>query len=616
MSKTRVFIYGSCVSRDTFEHLDPEQFELVEYVARQSVLSATTRPVEMLPPPTLDSRFQQRMVNGDFTSNLRPLLTQRAGEIDVLLVDLTDERLGVYLLPDGTVVTRTVELIESGAEQSLPQGAHHVAFGTQQHFEYWSGAVRALGDAIRNTQPQIAVAILDIPWADWSESGQQTPESFGIGAAQANPVFRSYVEVAVQALGAHVVTLDPSEVMSSSHHPWGDAPFHYAESVYLRAVRQLTGTEGRVVWGPTSTSTGPVSSPASGTRTTLTTHRSPDLAATVVVSNDNDAYALGTCLESLLGQSIGVENIEVLVVDNGSTDETQQVLDQFRHHFPPDLLRTIPQERASSTATGRNAAIEEARGAYIYFVNATDHLGTGALQAMTYRAHTKSSDIVIGKLVGIGRGAPRQMFKVSRDNATLKNFRVTDVLHSHCLYSTTFLREKKIRFNASLHASIDQPFAMSAYSRTQNIAIEADTDCYFLVRHKNAPVKPSPVKPSGPASTPFATMWATFKAVSNASTPRDRKRALKAQYWNRLLTKDLVSEFNKKKSPSARSTFLAEVNRLIGAHNPEPYVKSLDIRARVFLYLAQTGQPDALDAFFELTGEDDDARTTKAAAQK
>jgi hypothetical protein len=261
MSKTRVFIYGSCVSRDTFEHLDPEQFELVEYVARQSVLSATTRPVELLAPPTLKSRFQQRMITGDFQSSLRSLLAQHAAEIDVLLIDLTDERLGVYLLPDGTVVTRSVELIESGAEQSLPQGAHHVAFGTQQHYEYWSGAVRALGDTIRSTLPQVAVALLDIPWAEWSENGQQTPDSFGIGAARANPVFRSYVEVAAQALGAHVVALDPSEVMSGPHHPWGDAPFHYTEKVYLEVVRRLTGAEGRVVWGPGAPSRPVVSEP-------------------------------------------------------------------------------------------------------------------------------------------------------------------------------------------------------------------------------------------------------------------------------------------------------------------------------------------------------------------
>jgi hypothetical protein len=249
MTSTRVFIYGSCVSRDTFEHLDPEQFELVQYVARQSVLSATTRPVELMAPPSAASRFQQRMLDGDFRSSLRPLLQQYANEVDVLLVDLTDERLGVYLLPDGTVVTRSVELIESGAEQSLPQGTRYVQFGTQQHFEYWSGAIRALGDTIRQAMPHASVALLNVPWAEWSESGAPTPDSFGVTAAQANPVFASYVEAAREALGAHVVSLDPADVVSGPHHPWGDAPFHYAERVYLDIVRRLTGSEGRVVWG-------------------------------------------------------------------------------------------------------------------------------------------------------------------------------------------------------------------------------------------------------------------------------------------------------------------------------------------------------------------------------
>ncbi|GAA2241935.1 hypothetical protein GCM10010413_50610 [Promicromonospora sukumoe] len=250
MSKTRVFIYGSCVSRDTFEHFDPVQFELVEYVARQSVLSAYTKPVELMAPPTLESRFQQRMVTGDFSSSLRSLLSTHGSATDLVLVDLTDERLGAYLLPDGSMVTRSVELIESGAEQYLPQGSQHIAFGTQQHFEYWSTAMNYIGERFQHYMPQATVVLLDLAWAEWSESGTQTPDSFGVKAADANSIFRPYIQVAAQALGAHVVSLDPAEVMSGPHHPWGDAPFHYAEKVYLETVRRLTGTEGRVVWGP------------------------------------------------------------------------------------------------------------------------------------------------------------------------------------------------------------------------------------------------------------------------------------------------------------------------------------------------------------------------------
>jgi hypothetical protein len=255
MSKTRVFIYGSCVSRDTFEHLDPQQFKLVGYVARQSALSATTRPVELMAPPTFESRFQQRMVSGDFASSLRSQVASAAARTDLVLVDLVDERLGAYLLPDGSVITRSVELIESGAEQDLPQGTQHFAFGTQEHFEYWQTAIGYIGECIRHDMPQATVVLLDIPWAESSKTGEQTPDSFGVSARDANTVFQPYAQFATRALGAQVVSLDPSEVMSSPTHPWGDAPFHYAERVYLNIVKRLTGAEGRVVWAAGATRT-------------------------------------------------------------------------------------------------------------------------------------------------------------------------------------------------------------------------------------------------------------------------------------------------------------------------------------------------------------------------
>lgn len=249
MSKTSVFIYGSCVSRDTFEHFDPDQFELVRYVARQSALSAYTRPVTLVEPPALESDFQQRMVAGDFASSLQALIPEAAPRTDLVLVDLTDERLGAYVLPDGSVVTRSPELVQSGAEQHLPPGSQHLPFGSEQHLQYWSQGIAAVGELIRQHMPRAAVVLLDIPWAERSETGTATPESFGVGAREANPVFRAYVRVAAEALGAEVVSVDPSQVTSSPRHPWGDAPFHYSEQVYIDLVRRLTGTDGRTVWG-------------------------------------------------------------------------------------------------------------------------------------------------------------------------------------------------------------------------------------------------------------------------------------------------------------------------------------------------------------------------------
>lgn len=246
MSKTGVFIYGSCVSRDTFEHLDPTEFELIRYVARQSALSAYTAPVTLVKPPELRSAFQQRMVSGDFESNLRAQLVAAGAAVDLLLIDLTDERLGVYVLPDGTVLTRSIELIESGREQQLPAGTRHLVFGSDEHFRYWSDAIAAVNGFIADAMPRAAVAILDIPWADRTDTGIPSPDSFGVTAAEANLLYRRYVDVAVSTLGARRIA--PGGVTASKRHPWGLAPFHYSERVYRDAVEALTGAPGRTVW--------------------------------------------------------------------------------------------------------------------------------------------------------------------------------------------------------------------------------------------------------------------------------------------------------------------------------------------------------------------------------
>lgn len=248
MSKHRVFIYGSCVSRDTFEHFDPDQFELVQYVARQSALSAYTRPVTLVEPPQLESSFQQRMVSGDFSSSLQTLIPEAAHQTDLVLIDLTDERLGAFVLPDGSVVTRSTEFVSSGAEHTLPAGSQHLPFGTEQHFQYWSQGIAAVGELIRHHMPHATVALLDIPWAEFREDGAPTSPSYGVTATHANPAFRAYIQAATHALGAEVISIAPGEVTSSQDHPWGDAPFHYAEHVYLKIVKELTGAKGRSVW--------------------------------------------------------------------------------------------------------------------------------------------------------------------------------------------------------------------------------------------------------------------------------------------------------------------------------------------------------------------------------
>jgi hypothetical protein len=178
------------------------------------------------------------MVTGDYQSSLFAQLEAVDG-VDLILLDLVDERLGVYVLPDGSVVTRSQELVASGSEHHLPDGTRHVEFGSDQHFEYWRDAATAVASFVRQAKPQTQVALLAPPWASMTDAGRTAPTSFGLDATRANAAYPRYIEHAQREFHAHLASVDETMVLAGSEHRWGPAPFHFTEAVYRSLVAQI-----------------------------------------------------------------------------------------------------------------------------------------------------------------------------------------------------------------------------------------------------------------------------------------------------------------------------------------------------------------------------------------
>ncbi len=83
--------------------------------------------------------------------------------------------------------------------------------------------------------------------------------------------------------------------------------------------------------------------------------------ATIVIPTYNGADRIGRCLEALLPQTAG-KNIEVLVIDDGSTDDTIAVCHRFAG------VRVISQNNAGP-ATARNRGAQEAQGEILLFTD-------------------------------------------------------------------------------------------------------------------------------------------------------------------------------------------------------------------------------------------------------
>src|SRR5699024_4800585 len=136
-------IYGSCVSRDTVSFCNTSAIVLRRYIARHSLISAYTSSPELeLDLSALSSEFQKRMVLGDRDRTLAAALPLIAEDSDMLLWDLVDERLGVYLFDDGSSITRSLELIKSGAEEQIQTRARFIEFGSDAHFKLWMTALQ------------------------------------------------------------------------------------------------------------------------------------------------------------------------------------------------------------------------------------------------------------------------------------------------------------------------------------------------------------------------------------------------------------------------------------------------------------------------------------------
>ncbi len=79
------------------------------------------------------------------------------------------------------------------------------------------------------------------------------------------------------------------------------------------------------------------------------------------------------CLDSIY--SIGVESQEVIVVDDGSTDATSEIIESYRHTHPDMLIISQPNRGLSAA---RNSGLEKATGEFVWFVDSDDYLEPAA----------------------------------------------------------------------------------------------------------------------------------------------------------------------------------------------------------------------------------------------
>ena len=110
----------------------------------------------------------------------------------------------------------------------------------------------------------------------------------------------------------------------------------------------------------------------------------------VVVPVYNTAAYLRECLDSLVGQTLA--DIEIVCVDDGSTDESPSILEEYAAR--DGRVRVLRQKNQGAGAA-RNNGLLQARGAYVMFCDSDDFMARDALELLWTQCEQDAADVCV-----------------------------------------------------------------------------------------------------------------------------------------------------------------------------------------------------------------------------
>lgn len=111
----------------------------------------------------------------------------------------------------------------------------------------------------------------------------------------------------------------------------------------------------------------------------------------VIIPAYNAQKYLQECLDSILNQTL--DGIQIIINNDGSTDNTQQIIDQYAEKYP-DTIIAMAQKNAGQSAA-RNAALKYVTGKYMAYIDADDCIEPDYFQRLYEAAEQNQSDLVI-----------------------------------------------------------------------------------------------------------------------------------------------------------------------------------------------------------------------------
>lgn len=206
----------------------------------------------------------------------------------------------------------------------------------------------------------------------------------------------------------------------------------------------------------------------------------------IIPSYQADQY-IARAIDSACKQTYS--NIEIIVVDDGSTDKTKEVLDPY---ITNEQIKYLFKENGG-LSDARNVGLKAASGEYIYFLDSDDWIEETYIQKMVDEANKQNADIVLSSII-MTDGKSEEL----RPDALLKGITDENVrnfytpMHFHPimqnkLFATTLIKENNLQFPVGLYYE-DVYFFTKAFEKATVVSRCLDAKFYYF-QHSDSIMK-------------------------------------------------------------------------------------------------------------------------------
>ncbi len=313
----------------------------------------------------------------------------------------------------------------------------------------------------------------------------------------------------------------------------------------------------------------------------------------VVIPVYNSGRYLRPCLDSLLDQDIAPSLLEIVAVDDGSTDGSGAVLDEYAALHPQ--IRVIHQENSGWPGRPRNVGVDASHGEFVFFMDADDYAGREAFRRLYEFASNHDCDMVVPKLVGTdGRWMHKRPWERTQVDADLKLAFLT--LSPQKLFRRTFLDRHGLRFPEGRVRLEDgilvaRAYLLASFSMAGRISLVGDYDYYFIRSRDDG----GNISTQGAEAQGYCdSLRVIIDTIRELCPDPELARFLALDLYRRKALKPFTPQRFPRWSDERRKEWVTAVSELADSHIPPEFEQDLSFPFNIRAHLARQGDLNSL----------------------